>query len=57
MREPRYKAVRTGANTWNVYDTEKKCAVVKSVSPQAKYNEKTCKVIVLLLNLPNSYEI
>jgi hypothetical protein len=49
MKE-RYKAVRTGVNTWNVYDTDKNCSISKSVSPQASYNEAMCNMIVRSLN-------
>lgn len=50
--EERYKTVKVGVNgTYAVYDTERKCMVLKSVTPQAKYNKQVCNNAVYGLNL------
>jgi hypothetical protein len=46
----RYVVYKTGQNTVGVYDNNRKCCIVKSVSPNAKYNIETVTLIVKLLN-------
>jgi hypothetical protein len=46
----RYIVYKTGHNTVGVYDNNRKCCIVKSVSPNAKYNIETVTLIVKLLN-------
>ena len=46
----RYKVYKTGSNTYGVYDNEKQCCIVKTVSSNAKYNKDTVEKIVKLLN-------
>ena len=46
----RYTAKKTGHNTWNVHDSQRGVTILKTVSPNAKYNEPTVKTVVALLN-------
>lgn len=50
-KEERYQAKKSGENTWSIYDNVRKCSIVKSMSPQAKYNQQVVEQIAKLLNL------
>lgn len=46
----RYKALKTGGETWNVYDGQRGCSVLRTLSPNASYNKSTVDEVVSLLN-------
>lgn len=52
--ENRYEVKKVGVNgTYAVYDKVRKVTVLKSVTPQATYNEQVCKEAVYGLNKLN----
>ena len=50
--EDRYKVKSVNNNgAYAVYDTKRKCIVLQSVSPRAKYNKRLVSNVVYALNL------
>ena len=51
----RYKAiaVESGNGNWMVFDNKRKVSVLRSVSPNAKYNETVAKNAAYALNICN----
>ena len=50
--DERYKAVKQGYS-WAVYDKKRKCTVMRSVSPNAKYNKAVAGNAAYSLNMLN----
>jgi len=46
----RYEVIIRKDGLCSIFDNERKCRILNSISPQAKYNEDVVKEVVFLLN-------
>lgn len=48
----RFEAKQKGNNgSWGIYDNERKCYVLQSVSPNATYNKEYSQKVAYLMNV------
>lgn len=52
----RFSVKKSGGSTWNVYDSQRGVTILKTVSPNAVYNESTVREVVNLLNAQSRTE-